>query len=163
MDLSKLNTGEKIAGASAVLLFIVMFFDWFGLEIAGATAPDANGSAWNVLDFIPIVLVVTILVALINVFLKLSDSKYEPPVSINVAVTVLGGISTLLVLFRIADPPSYGSVGGIPVDVSVAFGIVLGLMTAAGIAFGGYRAMKEEGTTFASAADKLAGGDPRKS
>jgi hypothetical protein len=31
MDVDKLNTGEKIAGVSAVLLFIFMFFDWFGV------------------------------------------------------------------------------------------------------------------------------------
>ena len=35
MDVNKLNTGEKIAGVSAVLLFIFMFFDWFGVEISG--------------------------------------------------------------------------------------------------------------------------------
>ena len=104
MDVDKLNTGEKIAGVSAVLLFIFMFFDWFGVEGLRrrrllAAAPDAGGSAWDALDFIPIVLVVTIVVALVNVVLRLSDSEYEPPVSMNVAVAVLGGLSTLLILY----------------------------------------------------------------
>ena len=35
MDVDKLNTGEKIAGVSAILLFVFMFFDWFGVEISG--------------------------------------------------------------------------------------------------------------------------------
>jgi hypothetical protein len=162
MDVDKLNTGEKIAGVSAVLLFIVMFFDWFGVEVSGSgfsgSVPGAGGSAWDALDFIPIVLVVTIVVALINAFLRLSDSDYEPPISMNVAVAVLGGLSTLLVLFRIVDPPGFGSYGGVSVDATLEFGIFLGLITAAGVAYGGYRAMQEEGSSFSGTADKLSGG-----
>ena len=165
MDVDKLNTGEKIAGVSAVLLFIFMFFDWFGVEISGeggtvSFGSGAGGNAWDALDFIPIVLVIAIVIALVNVFLRLSDSEYEPPVSMNVAVAVLGGISTLLVLFRIIDPPGFGTFGGVSVDATLEFGIFLGLVTAAGIAYGGYRGMQEEGTTFSGTADKLSGGGP---
>jgi hypothetical protein len=165
MDVNKLNTGEKIAGVSAVLLFIFMFFTWFGVEVSGSegfsgTVPGAGGSAWDALDFIPIVLVVTIVVALVNVFLRLSDSDYEPPVSMNVAVTVLGAISVLLVLFRIIDPPSFGSFGGVSVDGTLEFGIFLGLISTAGIAYGGYRGMQEEGSSFSGTADKLSGSGP---
>ncbi len=165
MDVDKLNTGEKIAGVSAVLLFIFMFFDWFGVEISGeggtvSFGSGAGGNAWDALDFIPIVLVIAIVVALVNVFLRLSDSEYEPPVSMNVAVAVLGGISTLLVLFRIIDPPGFGTFGGVSVDATLEFGIFLGLIAAAGIAYGGYRGMQEEGTTFSGTADKLSGGGP---
>jgi hypothetical protein len=165
MDVDKLSTGEKIAGVSAVLLFIVMFFDWFGVEVSGSngfsgTVPGAGGSAWDALEFIPIILVITIVVALINVFLRLSDSEYEPPISMNVAVAVLGGLSTLLVLFRIIDPPGFGTFGGVTVDGTLEFGIFLGLVTAAGIAYGGYRGMQEEGSTFSGTADKLSGGGP---
>lgn len=163
MDVDKLNAGEKIAGVSAVLLFIVMFFDWFGVEISGedgsvSFGSGAGGSAWDALDFIPIVLVITIVVALVNAFLRLSDSDYEPPVSMNVAVAVLGGLSTLLVLYRIIDPPSFGSFGGVTVDATLELGIFLGLITAAGIAFGGYRGMQEEGSSFSGTAEKLSNG-----
>jgi hypothetical protein len=165
MDVDKLNTGEKIAGVSAILLFIFMFFTWFGVEVSGSggfsgTVPGAGGSAWDALDFIPIVLVVTIVVALINVFLRLSDSDYEPPVSMNVAVAILGGLSALLVLYRIISPPGFGSFGGVSVDGTLEFGIFLGLLAAAGIAFGGYRGMQEEGVTFGDAADRLSDRGP---
>jgi hypothetical protein len=165
MDLDKLNTGEKIAGVSAVLLFIFMFFDWFGVEISGegqsvSFGSGAGGSAWDALDFIPIVLVIAIVVALVNVFLRLSDSDYEPPISMNVAVAVLGGLATLLVLYRIIDPPGFGTFGGVSVDATLEFGIFLGLVSAAGIAYGGYRGMQEEGSTFSGTADKLSGGGP---
>jgi hypothetical protein len=165
MDVDKLNTGEKIAGVSAVLLFIFMFFDWFGVEISGeggsvSFGSGAGGSAWDALDYIPIVLVIAIVVALVNAFLRLSDSEYEPPVSMNVAVAVLGGLSTLLILFRIIDPPGFGSFGGVSVDATLEFGIFLGLIAAAGIAYGGYRGMQEEGATFSGTADRLSGGGP---
>jgi hypothetical protein len=170
MDLDKLNTGEKIAGVSAVLLFIVMFFDWFGVEVSDSngfsgSVPGAGGSAWDALDFIPIVLVIAIVAALVNVFLRLSDSDYEPPISMNVAVAVLGGLSTLLILFRIVFPPSFGDFGGVSIDATLSLGIFLGLITAAGIAYGGYRGMQEDGVTFGDTADRLSsrgdsGGSP---
>ncbi len=165
MDVDKLNTGEKVAGVSAVLLFIFMFFDWFGVEVTDSsgfsgTFSGAGGSAWDALDFIPIVLVVTIVIALVNVFLRLSDSDYEPPVSMNVAVAVLGGLSALLVLFRIVFPPGFGTFGGVSIDATLSFGIFLGFIAAAGITYGGYRGMQEEGTTFSGTADKLSGGGP---
>jgi hypothetical protein len=162
MDLDKLSTGEKVSGVSAVLLFIFMFFDWFGVEISGpggsASFSGEGGSAWDALDFIPIILVIAIAVALINVALRLSDSAYEPPVSLNAAVAILGGLAFLLILYRIVVPPSFGSFAGISADGTVEFGIFLGLLAAAGIAYGGYRGMQEDGLSFSDAADQLSGG-----
>jgi hypothetical protein len=163
MDLDRLNLGEKIASVSAILLFIFMFFDWFGVEVSGVggfsgTIPGEGGNAWDALDFIPIVLVITIVVALAMVALRLSDSTAEPPVPMSAVVAILGGISVLLILFRIIDPPSFGSFGGVSVDATLDFGIFLGLIAAGGIAYGGYSAMREEGITFGDVADGLSGG-----
>jgi hypothetical protein len=163
MDLDKLSSGEKVAGVSSVLLFIFMFFDWFTVEVSGgsgvfAASAVGAGSAWDALDFIPIVLVVTILAALAVAVLRLTDAAYEPPISANAVVSVLGGLSVLLILFRIVDTPGGGSVPGLSVDVSPALGIFLGLLAAIGIAYGGYRAMQEEGASFGDVSDRLAGG-----
>jgi hypothetical protein len=163
MDLDRLNTGEKVAAVSAILLFIFMFFDWFGVEVSGVggfsgSVPGAGGSAWDALDFIPIVLLVAIVAAIVAAGLRLGDSAYEPPVPGSTVVTVLGAISVLLILFRIVDPPSFGSYGGVSVDATLDVGIFLGLISAAGIAFGGYSAMREEGITFGDTADHLSGG-----
>jgi hypothetical protein len=163
MELDRLNTGEKVAGVSAILLFIFMFFDWFGVEVSGVPGfsgsyPGVGGSAWDALDFIPIVLVVAVAAALGLVALRLTDSTYEPPVPASTIVAVLGAISVLLILFRIVDPPSFGTVGGVSFDATLKVGIFLGLVSAAGIAYGGYSAMREEGITFADAADHLGGG-----
>jgi hypothetical protein len=161
MDLDKLSNGEKIAGVSAILLFIFMFFDWFTAEVSGGGSFSASegGSAWDALDNIPIFLVITIVAALGVVALRLSDSTFEPPVSANAIVAVLGAISALLILYRIIDTPGEGgSFAGVTVDISPAFGIFLGLIAAAGITFGAYRAMQEEGASFSDFGN-LGGGD----
>jgi hypothetical protein len=163
MDVDKLSSGEKVAGGSAVLLFIFMFFDWFSVEVSGgsgvfAASAVAGGNAWDALDFIPIVLIVTILAALGVVALRLTDAAYEPPISANAVVSVLGGISALLILFRIVDTPGGASIPGLSVDVSPTLGIFLSLLAAIGIAYGGYRAMQEEGASFGDVGDRLSGG-----
>jgi hypothetical protein len=162
MDLNRLTTGEKIAGVSAILLFIFMFFDWYSVTISGISSAvhieGSGGNAWDTLDFIPIVLLVTIIATIANAAIEASESEVETPVHGGTVVTVLGAISFLLILFRIIDTPTFASYGGVSADGSVEFGIFLALIAAAGIAYGGYRAMQEEGTTFGDAADRLSGG-----
>jgi hypothetical protein len=156
MDVDRLGTGEKIAGASAILLFIFMFFDWFTVDISGGQglfSVSVGGSAWDALDVIPIILMVAIIAAIAVAVIRLTDAVFEPPVSMNAIVAILGGISVLLILYRIVNPPDAGDVAG--VDINPALGIFLGLIAAAGITYGGYRAMKEEGTTFSDLGDQF--------
>jgi hypothetical protein len=163
MELDRLSTGEKISAVSAVLLFIVMFFDWFGVEVSSVegfsgSVPGAGGSAWDALDIIPLFLMLTIVVALGVAIVRLTDADLEPPVSLNTIVAVLGGLSILLILYRIINPPDFDSFGGVEIDTTLKLGIFLGLLTALGIAYGGYSAMREEGATFGDAADRLSSG-----
>lgn len=156
MDVDRLSTGEKIAGVSAILLFVFMFFDWFTVSASnGFVSVSVGGSAWDALDWIPIFLMIAIIAAVGVAVVRLSDAVFEPSVSINAVVAVLGIVSVLLILYRIVSPPSSG-VDGINVDPAV--GIFLGLIAAAGVAYGGYRAMQEEGTSFGDVGDRLGGG-----
>ncbi len=160
MDLDKLSSGEKVAGVSSIVLFIFMFFDWFSAEVtAGARSASEGVTAWDALDWIPIVLVVTIVAALAVAALRLTDSRYEPPVSGNAIVSILGGLSFLLILYRIIDPPgASGSVPGFSFDVSPEFWIFVSLIAAAGIAYGGYKAMQDEGASFGELGERFSGG-----
>ena len=130
-----------------------MFFDWFGVEVSGGSGlfggvqrrrQRLGRARLRSRSSSMIAIVAALGVAV----LRLTDSDFEPPVSLNAVVAVLGGLSVLLILFRIIDPPGVGSFGGVSVDVEPAVGIFLGLIAAAGIAYGGYRAMQEEGTSF---------------
>jgi hypothetical protein len=147
--MDRLSMGEKIAGGSAVLLFIFMFFDWFKVEVSsgdGLFSVSAGGNAWESFSTIDIVLLIAVIVAVGVAVLRMTDAVFEPPFSLNAAVAILGGIAVLLVLYRIIDPPLDTDIPG--VDISRAIGVYLGLLASAGIAYGGYRAMQEEGTSF---------------
>lgn len=164
MEVDKLSTGEKLSAVSAILLFIFMFFDWFGVEVSGVpgfsgtVTGSGGGSAWDALDVIPIFLMLAIVVAIGVAVIRLTDADVEPPISLNTLVAALGGLAVLLILYRIVFPPDFGSFGGVSVDATLKFGIFLGLLAAVGIAYGGYSAMREEGTTFGGEADRLSGG-----
>jgi hypothetical protein len=155
--MDRLSTGEKIAGGSGVLLFIFMFFDWFKVDVSGGEglfSLSIGGNAWEAFSTIDIILMIVVIVAVGVAVVRLSDAVFEPPFSLNAAVAILGGIAVLLILYRIIDPP--GDTGGVPgVDISPAVGIFLGLIAAAGITYGGYRAMQEEGTSFGEIGDNL--------
>jgi hypothetical protein len=154
MDVDRLSTGEKIAGASAILLFIFMFFDWYSVDVEGGLISFDVGSAWDAFSYTDWFLMLTIIVAVAVVVIRLSDALIEPPVSLNAVAAVLGAISVLLILYRIIDPP--GDTSGVSgVEINPAIGIFLGLIAAAGIAYGGYRAMQEEGTTFGDIGDQF--------
>ena len=147
-DLAKLYKGEQIAGISAVLLFCFMFLSWFGVEVSG---PDGSvsfgsiegGSAWD-LDFISWVLLLSVVLTLANLSLRVSNFDYEPPVSPNVVLASLGAVCSLLIVYRIVDPPSFGEINGVSFDGTLKYGIFLGLIAAVCIAFGSYRALREE-------------------
>jgi hypothetical protein len=163
MEADRLSTGEKIAAVSAILLFVFMFFDWFGVEISGVPGfsgdvSGSGGSAWDALDVIPIFLMLAIVAAIGVAVIRLTDADIELPVSLNSIVAGLGGFAVLLILFRIIFPPDFGSFGGVEVDATLKLGIFLGLLASAGIAYGGYSAMREEGMTFGDSADRLGGG-----
>jgi hypothetical protein len=160
MELDKLSPGEKISAVSGILLFVFMFFDWFGVEVSGVpgfsgTVGGVGGSAWDALDAIPIFLMIAIVAALGVAVVRLTDADLEPAVSLNAIVAALGGLAVLLILYRIVDPPGGGSFGGVSVDVTLKLGIFLSLLAAAGIAYGGWSAMREEGLTFEDVGDRL--------
>lgn len=156
MEVDKLSMGEKIAGVSALLLFIFMFLDWFSASASnGFVTISVGGSAWDALDVIPIILLIAIVAAVGVAVVRISDAVFEPAISMNAVVSVLGAISFLLILYRIISPPDSGVSG---IDVSPEVGIFLGLIAAAGIAYGGYRGMQEEGVTFGDVGNRLGGG-----
>ncbi|HKG36388.1 MAG TPA: hypothetical protein VKA89_08135 [Solirubrobacterales bacterium] len=162
MDVNRLTQGEKIAAGSAIALFIIMFLKWYGVDEAGGAG---DLSAWDAFDFIDLILLLTVIVTVGAAAAKASANRIDFPLS--TAIAVLGGLSTLLVLFRLIVTPDIDVIVG-EIDLSRSYGVFLGLIAAAGIAYGGWRAMDEEGTTFQDAADRFsgpgdgpgAGGDP---
>ena len=65
--------------------------------------------------------------------------------------------SRVLTIFWIISPPDGGAAFASTSAASI--GVFLGLIAAAGVAYGGWMAMQEEGASFSAQADRLGGGD----
>jgi hypothetical protein len=144
-----------IAGISGLVLFIVMFIDWFGFETPQIQTPggiefdvptiEGSFSAWQSFDFIDIVLLLAVIAAVGLLVLSATQTSVTLPVAASAITAGLGILATLLVLYRIIDPPDFGVE---ELDVSRKIGVYLGVIATAGIAIGGWMAMQEEGATF---------------
>jgi hypothetical protein len=161
MDLTRLTQGEKIAGVSGIALILIMFlFKWFGLKAsAGGLSFEGSQNAWHAYGWlIVLVLLVTGLAAAGLAALKASDSDVGLPVAASAIVTGLGAISVLIIIISIISPPDLGvDVSGTGIDHTRKIGVWLGLISAIGIAYGGWRAMQEEGTSYGGAPDRFRG------
>jgi hypothetical protein len=154
------SPGEQLAGIAGLVLFLTMFlFAWYGLDLP-AGAPEVNGfDAFDSFDdWFAIILIVT---AFSGMELAVFGAGTERiPISMSVLTTVLGGISTIILLIYIISPPGVPSFGeAIPeIDLGRKFGVWLGLISLIALTIGGYMTMQEEGSSFGGAADRLSGG-----
>jgi hypothetical protein len=154
-DVSRLRRGERIAAIGGVLLFILLFFNWYDISVsisaAGITRSGdvASVSAWDAFSFIDIYLLVVALVAIGLAALTASQRTPALPVTASVITTAVAALGTLLILFRIVDTPGgSGSFFGGSVDVSPTIWAFVALIVTAGITYAGYLSMREEGTTL---------------
>jgi hypothetical protein len=166
MDPSRLSLGEKIAGASALVLLLAMFIlGWFSLDgitaqgsgleglggeisfeaddlgaLAEGSGEDTSANAWQSFSLIDLVLLAAILATAAVVGARLAGNSL--PGEAGLAVLALGALSTLLLLFRIISPPDLIP-GEVPdgldfeTDVGRGIGVFVGLIASAGIAYGG--------------------------
>jgi hypothetical protein len=150
-DLSRLRRGEKIAAAAAVLLFILMFFDWYDVSVSAGPFGDfsVGGSAWQAFNVLDIYLMVVVLAAIGLAVLTATERSPALPVTGSVVVTALAALGTLLVLYRLIDTP----IGDVPdgVDVGRTIWAFLGLVAIAAVTYGGYLSMRDEGTSLTDA------------
>jgi hypothetical protein len=158
-----LRAGEAIAVVAAILLFVLMFLDWYGVSLE--KAPNTlqllgpgreGGDAWQTLSVIPLFLMLAIVVAVGAALLRLGGSDWKPTIPPGAAVCVLGGVAAVLILYRIVSPPEVGpETAGFLYEATVKPAVFLALAAALGIAYGGWRAMRDEGSSFAAIGKRL--------
>ncbi len=159
----QLRAGEAIALVAAILLFILMFFDWYGAKattsaesLGGVVTGSGGGSAWDTLEVIPLFLMLAIVVTVGAAIIRLSGSDWKPAIPPAAAVCVLGILAAVLILIRIIDPPGpAGTFSELAYESTLKLPIFLALAAALGIAYGGWRTMGEEGTSFAAIGKSL--------
>jgi hypothetical protein len=165
---ARLRTGESIYLGAAILLIVLMFLDWYGVKgtnsaepLGGVITSAAGGNAWQALELVPLFLMLAIAVAVGAALLRLGGSDWKPAIPPGAAVCILGGLGALLILIRIISPPGPGEVLEGAFDTTLKLPIFLALAAALGIAYGGWRAMADEGTSFGGVAKRLESSRPK--
>jgi hypothetical protein len=166
MDLTRLSRGEQMSGIAGIALFLIMIiFKWYGVKVTagGFSGQGGTRNAFESYSFIDIILFITAVVAVALPLMSASQADIGLPVALSAVVAGLGILCVILIIIRIISPPDLEA-GGIHVsdvpgaDVTRKIGVWLGLIAAAGVAYGGWQAMQEEGTSFGGQADRLGGG-----
>ena len=159
MGLARLSNGEKVAGTSAILLFVFTFFDWYGLgdseqssNLLSYLRPlEDGGNAWQTLELTPIFLALVTFATVWVVLLRLGDSDWELAVQPGAVICGLGVVAALLILIRIVFPPDLaGGFYGLTFEANLEAGIFLALAASCGVAIGGCLAMWRAGVSFAN-------------
>ena len=120
MDLNRMSQGQQIAAAGGVLLFIFLFLPWFG---------DISG--WEGQSSTDVYMLITAGVAVGAAVTGGGDTRI-PGVTKDGATALLGAVATVLLVWLI--------VFDFPEGVDRGIGIILSLVAAAMIAYGGFRA-----------------------
>jgi hypothetical protein len=160
MDLGKLRRGEMIAAAGGIVLLIAMFFvDWYAggadvstpfgdvsVEGAGFGPWDGQGFTGTIADLV----ILAAAIAAIGLAVVTATSRTVAlPVAASALTAGLGIGAVVMVLLRMVLQPGPNEF------VELRFGIFLALISSAVIAYGGWEAMREEGTSFEDARDQL--------
>ena len=129
---SRLRRGELLAGASAVLLAIFVFGgNWCGAS--GGTGGSQTG--WQALTHLRWLLLVMIVAVVGLVFAQATRRAPAIPVTMSLIVMLLGIVCVVALIYRVlVDPPPHQEAGA-----------YLGLLSALGIAVGGYISLRQEG------------------
>jgi len=156
-DINRLRRSDRVVGVSAIAFFVFLFFfKWYGGSATasiGSVSYSASANGWHTFTNSRWIWLLTIIVGLVAVWLHASGRDLEGPIHIGLIVASLGGLSTVLILFRILHHPSGGSSGtvaGVHFSSSygIKIGIWLGLIAAAALTYGGYLAMRDEGASL---------------
>lgn len=160
MDYSGVSRGTLIAGVSGVLLFIFMFFAWFGVDLQvpegtpeGVLEEAAiTRTAWQAFSLVDLVLLVAVIVSVGLAVIDLTGASVSLPVAGSAVTAGIGALAFLLVLYRLIDPPGI-TILGEDYTLGREVGVWLGLITTAGITYGGYLGMQEEDGSFGEVQD----------
>ena len=145
MKLRRLRSGERLALGGGIALAILLGFDWFFLSTpdarVGAHESGIRALGW----FATLLMLGAIVAALAMTFAAVTQRAAAVPVVGAVFTALLGILATLAIAVRLIAQPGLGVDAG-NADVDLELGAWLGLLAAAAIAFGGWRAMADERT-----------------
>jgi hypothetical protein len=147
--MSRLRAGELIAGVGGAGLFVLLFFDWFGIDTGSLSDGQhiflyspSGFSGWSTLGwFMVVLLCVQMLGAAALVYMTIRRASPAWPVGAGVLTWLVGSTIWLVLLFRVcvAQP-------GIDRYIGVQLPAYLGLLFSALIPLGGLVSIRNERT-----------------
>jgi hypothetical protein len=180
LDFRNLTRGELIAGLAGVALFVIMFVEWYGVNVfvieegePGLLPVEAlTRSAFQAFTVIDLVLLLTALAAVALPFWSALGRPATGPLRPGAIVAALGGLAFALIAFRLISLPDLfitapgGQSGHVGDDEGVAevtrkVGPWLGLVPAALIAYGGYLSMRDRASLDSGPSTGSPQGEPR--
>src|SRR5829696_4569930 len=129
-----------------------MFLPWFSenapVDIPGVRTVDVTQethNAWQSLGLIDLLLVLVVLLALGLALAHAAGlGPSDPALPPSLFVTAAGLFAVILILYRLADPPAPTLELGVgEPNIARQIGLLLGLVAAGGISFGGYLTLVE--------------------
>jgi hypothetical protein len=144
---------KLLPALAGIALLLVMFLPWFGPSEAlersfdearqiteqfggpPVVMPDVDQNAWEAFGLVDFVLAAA---AVSGIALTAARLMAAPPVSrlrASALATAVGIVATALVLYRVVDPVE---------DSGREPGLFLGLVASAGVAYGGWLALRDE-------------------
>ena len=127
-----------IGAISGAVLLVASFLPWY-------SAGGENATAWQAFSFTDLVMAAAAILALSVGIVVLARLSVSYPVAGSSVTAGLGVVALALIVYRLIDPPGGG-------DVDREVGAWLGLIAAAGIAWGGWLGMQEHTSARTSAA-----------
>jgi hypothetical protein len=139
MKLDRLRGGELLAGGGGILLLGTMFLPWFGKVSPFCTPLEGYScghdfNAFQAFGFTDIWLLLAALAA-IAMALAGANAKTDAQITSAAMTVPLGLVATLLVLYRVIDPPG---------SLDHRIGVFLGLAGCIAITYGSWRAVRNE-------------------
>ncbi|HEY1540152.1 MAG TPA: hypothetical protein VGF63_12195 [Solirubrobacteraceae bacterium] len=136
MDFTKLSQGDRVVlGVGIVLIVDLLFLPWYHVDLGGLVGIDSTRSAvqspnagYGLIAF----LVVLVMVGQIVASKLMSANLPDPPVPWGQVHLFAGAVVLLLLLLKLVAETSF-----------LGFGSYLGLLLAAGLAYGGYLVNQE--------------------
>ena len=152
------HVGELVSALGALALLVDLFsVAWYG--VAGVPDPtyarpalSIAESGWDGLSIVRWVVLITVVVALGSVVLHASQRDHGVRTDTSAAVTLLGALTSLLLVYRVllVLPPGSGV-------IDQKLGAVVGVLCALAITLGGMESISERRALAARARRRAAG------
>jgi hypothetical protein len=139
-----LTTEQRLAGATAIGLFLTMFLPWYTRSttavVKGKLAPlDTTLSAWRAFSFVEAAILLVAVGVLALLFARGEKKAFHLPGGDGLVILAGGAWVALLVFYRLIDNKTGSSSEFQRVDYGVSWGIFVTLLCGAAMAVAGQR------------------------